>query len=100
MKNLTNKLVHLVDLKMFIVLIFNQWFLHWVFRDINFIVIGYSGNPTDSEVHIYSANKDNNYSRMLSNIPELSESQTAIDSISSQLIQSYKKVMGEIYFIS
>lgn len=71
-----------------------------VFSDINFILIGYSGNPTDSEVHIYSANKDNNYTRILSNIPDLSESQTTVDGISSQLLQLYKKVIGEICLIN
>lgn len=71
--------------------------MYWVFSNINFIFIGYSGKPEDSEVHIYSANKENNYEEILDNIHKWSEINAEKNTgLSSQFIESYKKIIGVI----
>lgn len=75
-----------------------------VFSDIQYTIIGYSGKPTDTDVHIYTYNKDN-IEGILSNVPEWSASETTDDintnGFSSQFVQSFKKILGEniYYFI-
>uniref|UniRef100_A0A2H8TZF4 Apolipophorin n=1 Tax=Melanaphis sacchari TaxID=742174 RepID=A0A2H8TZF4_9HEMI len=71
-------------------------------NDVKFILVGYSGKSTDSEVHMYTTNEDDSYEKVLSDMPEWKETQittTDDDSktsrLQSQLIQSFKKVTGQ-----
>ncbi|XP_026815483.1 apolipophorins [Rhopalosiphum maidis] len=72
-------------------------------NDVKFIIVGYSGKSTDSEVHMYATNDDTGYTKIMSNMPEwTSDAQTTTtdddvetSSLQSQLIYSFKKVMGQ-----
>ncbi|VVC28237.1 Vitellinogen, open beta-sheet,von Willebrand factor, type D domain,Lipid transport protein, N- [Cinara cedri] len=65
-------------------------------NDINFIIIGYSEQSEHSGVHIYSANKGNNYEGILDNMPQWSEMNAEKDTgFSSQFVDSYKKLIGK-----
>jgi hypothetical protein len=69
-------------------------------NDVKFIIIGFSGKSTDSEVHMYTANnEDDGYTQLLSNLPELIESQNTTETetsiLQSQHMHSFRKIMGK-----
>lgn len=72
---------------------------HWVFSNVNFVTIGYSGKPGDSEVHIYPVNMDD-HGDILDKIPQWSEinvdKQTGL---ASQFVESYKTLIGVVYIL-
>lgn len=75
--------------------------LLWIFSDVEFIVVGYSG--TGSDVHIYTANQNNNYDGLLDNAPNWSSSQTTDiapqKELSTQIVQSYNTFVGKVHLI-
>lgn len=78
-------------------------FFFSIYSKVKFIVIGFSGKPSDSEVHIYTTNSDNQYEAILINEPDASSASTDENTdgekqkLSSQFMQSFKKVMGKIF---
>jgi len=70
------------------------------FSNVKCILIGYSGKNTDSEVHMYTTNDDNGYTKILSDISKWTESQTTAEPdtsrLQSQIMHSFRKVMGKI----
>lgn len=71
-------------------------------NDVKFILIGYSGKCTDSEVHMYTTNEDDGITKILSNMPEWIESHIATTDdeagtsrLQSQFIHSFKTIIGQ-----
>lgn len=83
------------------VIIYNSLLLLWVFSDIEFIIVGYSGTG-GSDVHIYTANKNNNYDGLLDNVPDWSSSKNTNiapqNELITQIVQSYKTFVGKDHF--
>ncbi|CAH1725498.1 unnamed protein product [Aphis gossypii] len=71
-------------------------------NDVKFILIGYSGKSTDSEVHMYTTNEDDGITKILSNMPEwigshitTTDDDAGTSRLQSQLIHSFKTVTGQ-----
>jgi len=86
---------------MWIILIFKVTIVFVLdYSDVKFIIIGYSGKSTDSEVHMYTTNEVDGYTQLLSHLPESAESQTTAETDTNiqqyQPTDSFRNIMGKM----